>query len=176
MQLCHCALVNKGVINTHAHQSHVDTMSGKPLGNGTAQATCGHTFLNSDYLLETLRHLAEYILVNGLEVYHVVVRHIDALIAQGANGSQAQDSHVVTIKQLAPMANGLLSHVVVPVNHLACTARITNGEWSATVTLSGVHKVAQGVLVHGGGNCHARDSAHERQVEEAMVRHTILAH
>ena len=80
----------------------------------------------------------------------------------------------IALGQASTFANGQRFHLVVPVNQHATPTRIADGHGPVD-RLCGEHQVAQVVLVDGCSHHHARDTAQVGQVEQTVMRHSILA-
>ena len=126
----------------------------------------------------------QQLLVDGLEVDHIVMRGGDAFLGGGfdgltrhvADGADRDDGYVCPLTQSTATPNGQQLHLVLPITQLAFAARIADDEGATVGLVSREHEVAEVDLVEGGGDDHVRDGAEVSQVEGTVVRDAILAH
>ena len=126
----------------------------------------------------------QQLLVDGLEVDHIVMRGGDAFLGGGldgltrhvADGADRDDGYVRTLTQSTATTDGQQLHLVLPIAQLAFAARIADDEGAAVGLVSRKHEVAKVDLVEGGGDDHVRDGAEVSQIEGAVVCGAILAH
>ena len=126
----------------------------------------------------------QQLLVDGLEIDHIVMRGGDAFRGGGfdgltrhvADGADRDDGYVRTLTQSTATTDGQQLHLVLPIAQLAFAARIADDEGATVGLVSRKHEVAEVDLVEGGGDDHVRDGAEVSQIEGAVVRDAILTH